>query len=138
MDRQQFGEVLEREFNALRELNGTKGKEYSGDEDALRNFKEVARACGITPQQALMTYATKHWQAINSYVKNGRVYSEPIQGRLRDLVLYGLLMIALVEEEEQQAKKDTVYVSPAMRIDEANNAPLPRPRPAASFRREGE
>lgn len=98
MDRPTFEQRLEASFQRLRDLNSTKGKEYSGDEDVLADFKEVAAAIGITPEQALLTYMTKHWRAINSYVQRGRVLtaSEPIEGRIDDLILYGHLLHGLI------------------------------------------
>lgn len=102
MDRPTFEQQLEASFQRLRDLNSTKGKEYSGDLDVLSDFKEVAAAIGITPEQALMTYMTKHWRAINSYVQHGAVLSEPIGGRIDDLILYGHLLHGLIQDKSNR------------------------------------
>ena len=98
MERTKFNELMEKTFDRLRELNSTKGVEYSGHEDVLSDFREVARAIGISPEQALMTYATKHWRAINHYAQEGATLSEPIEGRIHDLQLYMQLLLAMVED----------------------------------------
>jgi len=99
VDRTTFTKFLEEHVEKIVEIDNTKGVEYSGNEDVLSDFKEVAAAVGVTPEQALLTYMTKHWRAINSYAQTGAVRSEPIQGRIHDLILYGLLFIAMVEEK---------------------------------------
>lgn len=100
MDRPAFEAQLEASFQRLRDLNSTKGREYSGDADVLSDFREVAAAISITPEQALLTYMTKHWRAINSFVANGgtQQLAEPIGGRIDDLILYGHLLEALIQD----------------------------------------
>lgn len=100
MDRTEFNTLFDQTVERLRHLNATKGVEYSGHEDVLSDFKEVAEQMGITPRQALMVYATKHWRAINSYVREGKVLSEAIEGRIDDLILYSVLLQALIAEEK--------------------------------------
>lgn len=103
MDRPTFEQRLENSFDRLRNLNNTKGKEYSGDADVLSDFKEVAAAVGITPAQALLTYMTKHWRAINSYAADSDLeLSEPISGRIDDLILYAHLLDALIADQTLQ------------------------------------
>lgn len=101
MDRPTFTKLLDQQFDRIRELNSTKGVEYSGHDDVLSDFRVVADQVGITPEQALITYATKHWRAINAYVQTGEVKSEPIQGRILDEILYMLLLLAMVEDKDE-------------------------------------
>lgn len=93
-----------------KELNVTKGQEYTGaDEDALLNFKEAARFLGLTPLQVCGVYMYKHLAAIMSYAKNGCAFSdESLQGRIADLRLYAALFLALVKEEEDESSDDQV------------------------------
>jgi hypothetical protein len=100
MNRSQFQVLIDEEFQTISNLNNTKGKDYAGDEDALSNFKRHAEALDLTPEQVWAVYAGKHWDAIQTYCKAGQVESEAIEGRIRDLVLYGLLLLGLVEEKK--------------------------------------
>jgi len=104
MDQPTFVRLIERELGEILLLNQTKGIEYSGTFAVNKTVREIAESLGVEPTQALMTFATKHWQAINSYVRTGEVRSEPIQERIRDLQLYLLLLLALIEDKETAAR----------------------------------
>lgn len=102
MNHKQRKEFIEGEFAKMLEITQSKGVEYANsDEDANANFKEIGAKMGIDPKIVLWIYATKHFQAITSYVKKGHVISnEGIEGRVHDLALYCLLLLSLIEEEK--------------------------------------
>ena len=101
MTRDDFTKLMQSTFDRLLEINQTKGREYArGDDDALANFKRHAEALGLRPEQVWAVYAGKHWDAIMSYVKEGRTQSEEtIDGRIHDLMLYALILLGLVHDE---------------------------------------
>jgi hypothetical protein len=82
------------------ELLVSKGREYAGSEDRLGNFKRGAAATGTTPETVALIYLTKHLDSIQTYVRDGRKGSEPIQGRIADLLNYVVLLGALICERE--------------------------------------
>lgn len=98
MIRDDFAQMIVDEFEHIDKLQRTKGRDYAGNEDVLLNFKRNAEALDLTPEQIWAAYAGKHWDAIQSYCKTGALTSEPIEGRLRDLIVYSLLMLAMVKE----------------------------------------
>lgn len=77
-----------------------KGKDYTiGSDDRLHNFKTVAEFVGVTPAQVLAVYMYKHMAAVFSHIKNGGAFeSEPIDGRLADVINYCLLYWKMVKE----------------------------------------
>ena len=84
-------------------MRDTKGKEYCGSEDRLANFKRAGEAIGIDPIKVLYVYMCKHWDSISSYVKGNREgLSEPIRGRIVDLITYAGLLNGLIEENKQK------------------------------------
>ena len=97
--------------NAVSKLNETKGYEYSGDEDALENFRRNGFNVNLEPEVIWSVYAAKHWDAIMQWVQdilrnNNRVYSEPITGRIDDLITYLILLKALYQARmERDAEK---------------------------------
>lgn len=99
MHRDEFRQYLEGQFEALRTLNRTKGNDYTAEADALANLRDMPRA-GITGRQKLWVYLDKHMRAIETYVREGQVESEPVETRIQDAVLYLLLFGALVHEEK--------------------------------------
>lgn len=93
--------VFEQVAQECRDIMTSKGLEYSrGEEDCLSNFKRVAEALDITPQQAAFVYMAKHWDSVTNYIKTGgKVTSnEPIEGRLNDLVVYLVILRCLIAE----------------------------------------
>lgn len=96
-------------FEHIQFLAKTKGEEYSGTIDRLANFRRYALALGLTKEQILMVYAGKHWDSITTFVKEQadtsgalmRTLSEPISGRVDDLIVYLLLFKAMLEENGQ-------------------------------------
>jgi hypothetical protein len=87
-------------------INGlakSKGVEYSGDVDRLANFRKQAEIFGVQNELIWAIYAGKHWDSIVTYIndiKSGktRVRSEPISGRVDDLLVYLLLLKAMLIE----------------------------------------
>lgn len=100
MDREEFSRFRDGHYSIIAGINDAKGRDYAGDDDALANFKSAAEQLGVEPEQVWAVYAHKHWSAVMAYCKNGRVESEPIEGRIHDLILYGFLLLGLVEGRE--------------------------------------
>jgi hypothetical protein len=90
-------------------LLDTKGHDYTagnaekGEEpDALANFKEIANALqgrGVDKYDVWYVYFAKHLDALKTWLNDRRVRSEPLQGRIADLVNYLLILVALLEED---------------------------------------
>lgn len=91
------------EFHRVLALQMAKGADYARDDDALANFKTQAAALDLTPEQVWAVFAGKHWAAIMAYVREGDVASEPIEGRIHDLILYGFLLLGMVREKQAGA-----------------------------------
>lgn len=104
---QQWEALLETTIDKIKSLAKNKGGEYSGDSDRLANFRRNAEALGLCPEVVWAVYAGKHWDALQTYVKDlstglQRVRSEPLDGRVDDLLVYLLLFKAMLEESRVQ------------------------------------
>lgn len=93
-------DLVEAEFQKIRDIRATKGTEYAPIEDTLADFKEVAASCGVTPYQVWQVYVEKHQRAIATWVREGDVKSEAIEDRIRDVVVYHLLLLGLIADKE--------------------------------------
>lgn len=107
MDDAKFNGLVNSTIDTMRMLMTTKGGEYAGNQDRLGNFKRGAALTGATPLQVAFIYASKHYDAIATFVRDeaagtDRPRSEPIEGRLDDLMNYCLLMKGLVQEAKQE------------------------------------
>lgn len=100
MNRTDFQTLMQDTFNELLNINDTKGMDYAGEDDALANFKEAAMELGLTPEQVWSVFAGKHWRAIMTYVREGDVASEPIEGRIHDLIMYGFLLLGIIRDKQ--------------------------------------
>ncbi|HWQ08273.1 MAG TPA: hypothetical protein VN436_04175 [Holophaga sp.] len=105
MTPERFQALLEQTFAEARQLEQKKGGEYAPGADRLANFKSNAAALGLPPEAVWAVYAGKHWDSIRTYVSDivtgtQRERSEPIEGRFRDMLVYLLLGLGLVEERE--------------------------------------
>lgn len=78
-----------------------KGNDYTrgkGDLDRTDNFKMAAENNGVTALQAWGVYFYKHVSAVWRFLKDGKVESEPIEGRIYDVINYAILLALLVKE----------------------------------------
>ena len=91
-----------------RELLIKKGGDYSGETDTLSNFKIIGKLLNRTPLEICAVYTMKHILAIMNFVKDGKLRSEPIEGRILDARNYLLLfyVLALIEEAGKDERED--------------------------------
>jgi hypothetical protein len=99
----EFAKVVEGTFSNIQQLLKIKGGEYASSEDHLANFKRGATLTGCSPLQVLFIYLSKHYDALATYIRDEasgtvRERSEDISGRLDDLIHYGILAKALIQD----------------------------------------
>jgi len=87
-------------------LFATKNAEYGDKADILANFRRLADQQGVPMSTAWFFLAGKHIDTITQYVKDvrenkNRNRSEPIRDRIDDMVVYSLLLLAIVAEENR-------------------------------------
>ena len=111
MTNDEFGKFRERLNAECEELLLKKGSDYSGMNDRHRNFKEAGASAGVSPLVAWWIFFKKHLDAIATYVREGKVQSEPIQERFKDARNYLDLGAALVKDTEK-AVEDAGGISP--------------------------
>lgn len=100
-DRQYLAEELFQDCLAILE---SKGKAYSGNEDALANFKVNGERLGLSKYQIWSIYFNKHIDSINNAIKYNPKYpvdkSEGMDGRIIDAINYLIILKALLEEDK--------------------------------------
>lgn len=124
MNQGEFNKVVNETVSGIQKLLAVKGGEYAGPEDRLGNFKRGAKLTGITPLQVAFVYASKHYDGIATYIRKSASgepmeLSEPIEGRLDDLINYCILMKAIIGERgappEQTRQESTILGAEKLR-----------------------
>jgi hypothetical protein len=77
----------------------SKGLSYSGLEDKFGNFKRCSKLSGVSIEQAWFTYFVKHFDALSSFIRGEYSDSEPIKGRVFDLINYLFLFAGILKEK---------------------------------------
>ena len=78
-------------------MKDTKGKEYAHSIDRFANFNRLADRLSQSNLLIAWVYLTKHLDSIESYIKDGKVYStESIQGRIVDAITYLTLIGGMI------------------------------------------
>ena len=118
MKAEAFAKSIDELYERLRALTATKGEEYKRREDnQFANFERGAQALGLTREQVLMVYLSKHLDSITTYVKDRaanqeKQYAEPITGRIDDAILYLLLLRGMAVQNEVKAILDVMPRDP--------------------------
>lgn len=135
MQQQQFEALVERIRKETTELLVVKGREYAGDADRLANFKRGASLTGVDPLTVLFIYMSKHYDALATYIRDNQagdtmpVLSEPITGRIADLINYCVLAWALIEEKQGTAQEVVKeFAFPTIQDEPATALKPERPR----------
>jgi len=98
--------LVEAEFDWVRNVRETKGKEYAGENDTLADFKEAAEQLDVSPLVVWSVYVKKHERAIDSFVREGSAKSEAIEDRVRDVIVYHLLLLGLLRDAGEATEED--------------------------------
>lgn len=103
--------ILDETISSIGLLCNTKGQEYAAsDTDQLANFRRRSDRFGLPMEAAWVLYAGKHWDALETYVRDlienkTRERSEPLEGRVDDLIVYLVLFKAMLAERAAAAVK---------------------------------
>ena len=101
MNRETFEKYVdEMVLPEIKKIRMSKGINYSGKEDYLKNFKTIGEELNISPEKVLWIYLRKHMDAIRSYIKEEYVDdTETIESRIYDAINYLLLLLGIVLEK---------------------------------------
>ena len=119
-----FTVFLQKKLNEIEQTSASGQSEYVLNENAFDNFNRLAAELGIPREQILMVYFSKHRDGVINYLKGQRSQREPVQGRIKDCIVYLLLLWAMIDENEIVARaqaQTNVYIG--------NSNDFQRPRP---------
>jgi len=75
-------------------------QEYAHDQDNIfANFDRVGSLLSIGSEKTLMVYLLKHIDGITAYLDGLKSQREDVRGRIKDAIVYLMLLWAMVEEK---------------------------------------
>lgn len=77
----------------------TKGNDYSGDEDRLAEFRRSSKFNNISIKQVFGVHIFKHLTTLEKWIKNERLKGEPIEEKLKDIIVYCLMAYKIEKEQ---------------------------------------
>lgn len=95
-------------FDALLKISETKGKEYANGTNRFQNFVSDAEKYGVGADVVLMIFMNKHLNSLNHHVRTAESFSEPIEGRINDVIMYALLLKGLWRDMGKSGRPDDV------------------------------
>ena len=104
------GSMARAYFTALAEaitIVFRKNKDYSEEDDPLRNFRE-SEGFGVKTSEAVMVRLSDKWSRIKNFFKNGEyaVKDEAVTDTIVDAINYfAILYAAILEEVEKNGKR---------------------------------
>lgn len=95
--------LMDRVFAELQETREAGQKEYAHDEsNALANFERTGKDLGIAREKVLYIFAKKHWDGVLAWINGHRSQREDVRGRIKDMIVYLVLLWAMADDEEDQ------------------------------------
>lgn len=109
MNVQRFNEIFEEQVQRCRDVLVVKAKEYATD-DRLHNFMVAAEFMGISPEQACLSFMTKHLVSISDLCKdatNNKPHSREIwDEKIGDALNYLFLLSAIIRRNDEKGPSD--------------------------------
>ena len=103
-DENETNEVQDTDKKEMKEVVQTREqgqKEYARTQsDVFANFKRVAKDLDSSPEKVLLTYFLKHKDGIVSWANGHTSQREDVRGRIKDAIVYLMLLWGMVESSE--------------------------------------
>ena len=93
-------------WNQVQQTRDEGQKEYAHtDNNVFANFDRVGSLLSISSEKTLMVYLLKHIDGITAYISGHKSQREDVRGRIKDAIVYLMLLWAMIEERESNGKK---------------------------------
>lgn len=99
-----MADLMEDIFDEIRAVRADGQAEYAHDQsNAFANFERAAADLpDVTREQVLWIFAMKHRDGIASWLGGHQSQREDVRGRIKDLIMYLILLWGMIEEGECQ------------------------------------
>lgn len=99
MKKSDFNAFFEKTINEILATSKSGQKEYALNEEAFDNFNRLAADLRMDRKAVLFVYMKKHIDGIVSYINGHKSQREDVRGRIKDVIVYCMLLWAMIDEE---------------------------------------
>ena len=105
MNYKNLDKIIQSQIQQILKTRDDGQKEYARtDGNIFANFERVADCLKINREKVLMVYLLKHIDGIGSYIDGHKSQREDVTGRIKDAIVYLLLLWAMVSGEDEFKK----------------------------------
>ena len=102
MNYKKMKQLTEKIWKQLQETRDAGQKEYARtDSNVFANFERTAKQLNIPKEKVLMTFLMKHIDGIISHIDGHKSQREHVTGRIKDAIVYLMLLWGMVEEDNE-------------------------------------
>lgn len=112
--REKLLETADKFYQESVQIMKVKGGEYAGSDEKFANFNRLAVLQEIRRESIWFTYFVKHFDSLTTFIRRVNkgesiseieaTLSEPIAGRIKDMINYLLILYGMIEEEKEKAE----------------------------------
>tara|TARA_R100001463_G_scaffold46825_2_gene95520 strand:- start:1997 stop:2380 length:384 start_codon:yes stop_codon:yes gene_type:complete len=111
MQKTHFDEFFDYMVNEIKQTRDEGQKEYAKASDVFDDFVQTAELTGTTPGMVLYTFLNKHIRGIGSFIRGHESQREHVSGRIKDSIVYLMLLWAMIEEDNMEYNEETTKVT---------------------------
>lgn len=96
-------EVFAKRFVDCIDMIKSKNADYTqgtAKKDRIAAFRRISSDIDIPMEKIWAIFCNKHWGAVMRFIKDGEVESEPIDGRINDIINYMVLLGAILDDKK--------------------------------------
>jgi hypothetical protein len=98
--------LMDRVFEECRGTRNIAHMEYAqrsahDQDNALGNFERGGVEIAMPREKVWYVLAKKHWDGVTSWINGNRSQREDVRGRIKDLIVYLVLLWAMVDDSEE-------------------------------------
>ena len=105
MNKTHFDEFFDYMVTEIKTTRDAGQKEYANPSNVFDDFVQTSELIGTTPAMVLYIFLNKHIRGIGSFIRGHESQRAHVTGRIKDAIVYLMLLWAMVEKESNDDKK---------------------------------
>ena len=102
MNKTHFDKFFDYMIKEIKTTRDAGQDEYANPSNVFEDFVQTAELTGTTPGMVLYTFLNRHMRGIGAFIRGRDSQREHVSGRVKDAIVYLMLLWAMIEEEESK------------------------------------